>query len=316
MFPGDVCGGKAMNDLPLVTAVITTYNRPVAILKRAIESVVNQTYSNIEIFIINDCPENLRLTEEIRAMLNEICTEKAITYIIQEKNAGACHARNTALKNAKGEFFACLDDDDEWKAEKIEKQVCRALKDSNVSLVYCNSDIVNTVKKTTRIRFTEEQPEGDIYSLLIGDNIIGSCTFPLMRTDAVKKAGGFNEEFPALQDWDLYLRLLKNGKAGYVHESLAVYYFHEGERISSHPERRVMAYEKLLGNIRQDLKNNKKSSSKFYFKGCYFYELNQQYGKALNYYSKGIQSCPLDIKNNIIELSKFLYRLFIKPKVV
>ena len=106
----------------LVSVIITTYKRPTDILKRAIMSAIGQTYKNIEIIIVNDCPEQKELSKEIKKMISTI-HDNRIKYIELDKNQGACIARNIGIKNSNGYYIALLDDDDEWVKEKIELQI-------------------------------------------------------------------------------------------------------------------------------------------------------------------------------------------------
>ena len=110
------------NREPLVTAVITTYKRKLEIVKRALDSIVGQTYRNIEVYVVNDCPTDKELVEELRKMITAYFGKRNIHYIVVPKNGGACKARNIALENAEGKYFACLDDDDEWLPENLALQ--------------------------------------------------------------------------------------------------------------------------------------------------------------------------------------------------
>lgn len=107
---------------PIVDVVITTYRRPIEIIKRALDSVLNQTYEKIQIAIVNDYPEDKSMAESIRSFIDEYNDSK-IRYYSYEKNMGACYARNFGARHLNGEFIAFLDDDDEWLPEKIEKQL-------------------------------------------------------------------------------------------------------------------------------------------------------------------------------------------------
>ncbi len=101
---------------PLVTIIISTYNR-VSVLKRAVLSAVNQSYKNLEILIVNDAS-----TDNTAVVVNSI-EDQRVKYICHEKNKGLASVRNTGIKNASGEFITFLDDDDEWLPEKIAKQL-------------------------------------------------------------------------------------------------------------------------------------------------------------------------------------------------
>lgn len=298
---------------PLVTAVITTYKRSADILERALKSIVNQTYKNIEIIIVNDCPDNNKNNDDIKGMLRKYDNEN-IKYIVVEKNGGACKARNIALNASKGKYIAFLDDDDEWLPKKIELQVLKMETDSSCSIVYCNSISKIVEDNKEKIHFKEYQPEGIIYNILLKKNIIGSCSFPLIRTKDLLEVKGFREDMPALQDWELYIRILKNNSALYVDEPCVRYYFYKGDRLSRNHNNRIIAYEKILNEINDDLILDNDSSYEFYMMGVYFYSLAKDIRNAFRYYFKAIRLKKLNILKNTIQLVKMFARFFKESK--
>src|SRR5690606_1394413 len=97
------------------TVYIPTYNR-VELLKRAVESVRQQTYQNLDIIIVDDCSK-----DSTHEYLKEITKQDSrIRYFIKEKNSGACVSRNIAIENARGDFITGLDDDDYFLNSRIE----------------------------------------------------------------------------------------------------------------------------------------------------------------------------------------------------
>ncbi|MDO5545580.1 MAG: glycosyltransferase family 2 protein [Eubacteriales bacterium] len=206
--------------MELVSAVIITYNRPLEILRRAVVSVLNQTYSPMELIVVNDCPENRELSESIRQMLQEL--DPGIVYLVHEKNKGACAARNMGLAAAKGTFIGFLDDDDEWLPEKTEKQI--ALMEENVALVGCDSYRVTQ----DGIHYHHPtMPCADPVSAILRTNFIGSTSFPLLRTECVRAVGGFDVNVKSCQDYDLWIRLISHYAMAFVGEALAKYYYSE-----------------------------------------------------------------------------------------
>ena len=99
----------------LVTVVVTTYDRP-TLVKRALQSVFAQTYSSLEIIVVED-GSSTDTESWLRAQ------DSTVKYICHQMNKGLAAARNTGLKHASGEYIAYLDDDDEWKPNRIEKQI-------------------------------------------------------------------------------------------------------------------------------------------------------------------------------------------------
>ena len=100
----------------LISVVIPTYNRK-HLLQKAIASVLNQTYSNFELIVVDDCSTDS--TEHFMKSLSD----KRIRYIKHEKTKHASASRNTGIQLSKGEFIAFLDDDDRWLPTKLEKQL-------------------------------------------------------------------------------------------------------------------------------------------------------------------------------------------------
>lgn len=300
---------------PIVTTVITTYKREASIVKRALDSIVNQTYENIEIIVVNDCPQEAELAQKIGNMISKYNNEN-IHYIVVEKNGGACKARNLALSKASGEFIAYLDDDDEWLPEKIELQVAALQKDETAGIAYCNAMIYREGCSTAKVRFQQDPLKDNIRYKMFGANVIGSCSFPMFRVSELKRVNGFREDMPALQDWELYLRLLKNCGAVYVEKPVAKYYFYEGERLSAHPENRTIAYEKIHKEFENELESDKKSAAAFYMMGVYFYSILRDIRKANSYYLLALKYAPGNIKTNFKNFVKMLARFFFKPRQV
>ena len=137
--------------MDLISCIITTYKRPISILKRAIDSIVSQTYKNIELIIVNDAPQDTELEEEIKNLLDEYKTIP-IVYIVNNKNMGACYSRNAGITKARGKFIAFLDDDDEWLPTKLKKQYELMIK-ADVDLVYCSH---YEVYRNGKIKLIEE----------------------------------------------------------------------------------------------------------------------------------------------------------------
>lgn len=106
----------------LVSVVMPTYKRSEK-LYRAIESVLNQTYTNLELLLVNDNVPGDEFSTELAVRVKRFEADKRFHLIMQEKHINGAVARNVGIKQAKGEYIAFLDDDDWWKPQKIEKQV-------------------------------------------------------------------------------------------------------------------------------------------------------------------------------------------------
>ncbi len=176
----------------LVSCIITTKDRP-ALVTCAVKSVLQQSYRNIEVILVDDsaapgaCESALRLGVSIK-------------YIKNEKPSGACFSRNLGLSEAKGDFIAFLDDDDLWMPEKLEAQLKYAVKHP---LVGCNY-ISCSGKRRQRVL----QLENIKYDDMLYHNYLGSCSFVLAQAAAIKSCC-FDVTREAGQDWDMWLSVMQ-----------------------------------------------------------------------------------------------------------
>lgn len=190
---------------PLVSVIIPAY-KVAPFIRETLDSVLGQTFSNYEIIVINDGSPD---TEELEKQL-EAHTD-LITYI-QQPNQGAGAARNAGLRVARGEFVAFLDGDDLWLPEFLGEQLALIKEGGGFDLVY--ADAVNLhgarLKRVTNMDINPSAGSVTAESLISGKcNIITSSV--VARRNIVLEAGLFDENFPNSQDFDLWLRLAKQG---------------------------------------------------------------------------------------------------------
>jgi len=191
--------GKDKN--PTVSVIIPTYNRA-HLVGRAIRSVLNQTYQDFEIIVVDDGSTDN--TEEVVKGFND----DRIRYIRHDENRGGAAARNTGIKAAQGEYIAFLDSDDEWLPEKLERQVKAFEKsDSRVGVIYTGSIAVSQNGEATTDYKAPKLRGSILRELLISNQIIGGGSNVMVKRELLKKLGGFDEALPSCQDWDLWLRL-------------------------------------------------------------------------------------------------------------
>ena len=298
---------------PLVSAIVTTYKREIAVVKRALDSIINQDYPNIEVILVNDCPQEKTLVNSLKKLTESYGGK--VVYLEMPKNGGACAARNYGLSKSRGEFVAFLDDDDEWLPEKISKQV-KCFDEDDIGIVYCNSYAHFEGKEKLVIREKGAMPEGEIYSELFKRNIISSTSFPLLRRSAIESVNGFNTEMPSLQDLELWLRIASSWKVKYIDEPLVTYYFYNGERISRHPERRTIAYEIIYKQHEPYLKDHPRIMAAYDRVGMTFYVNTREFKVAFQHLKRAIKLDPRSVKSNLFCLIKFVIRFFVKPKTL
>lgn len=217
---------------PLISVIIPTYKREPSLIKRSIQSALNQTYTNIELIIVDDSPSDYLKRHQVEKYIKNL-NDHRIKYIKHEENKGANVARNTGIKHSKGRYCAFLDDDDEWVPEKLEKQL-KKFSQANIGLVYCKAIEINETNGQVR-NMINEMHDGYQYNRLLKQNFIGSNSYVLILKEAFEKVGFYDESLPSHQDYDLFLRISKKYKIDNVPEPLVKYYVHEGERISTNP---------------------------------------------------------------------------------
>lgn len=297
----------------LVSVVITTYKRRVSQIKAAIDSVLNQSHENLELIIVDDSPNEYEYRDEVKNYCENISDSRG-KYIQHEKNMGACAARNTGFSNSNGEYIAFLDDDDEWVKDKIEKQldVFRKSK-NNIGLVYCNATI-HEGDGSTRCVFDRHTPyRGSVYKQLSCDNFIGSCSFPLLKSEALEKVGGFDPKMVASQDWDTWLRISKIYDIDYTEDSLIHYYIHKGERITGNTMKRLDALHRLDEKQKDILTTDKDVLVSRREYELRLYIQSKQVGEAIKCYSEIVAAKPYRVGKNIILLKAF-GRFIVKRK--
>lgn len=283
----------------MVSAVITTCKRDKTIVRRAIESVLKQTYPNIEIVVVDDSPSSFEGRESVSEMVRHIGQEapQKVRYIQHETCLGTNAARNTGIKNSSGEFIGFLDDDDEWLSEKIEKQV-KLMEKLKVSLVYCSAFMKNDT--------TGELPHGNgceyrgwIYPDLIMGNFIGSTSFPLLKKRDVIEVGCFDENMQSAQDYDLWLRLFKQFECDYINEELGIYHIYKGEQITKNPKKKIAGLRRLNEKNMEYLMQNKKAHWYRTIKIAPFYAQDGQFRKGISTWLETVRLCPFEMKVNI-----------------
>jgi len=207
-----------MVDKPLVSVVIPTYNRPM-FLGRCIDSVLGQTYSKIEIIIVDDNdPDSDARTETEKLMLNYAKNDK-VYYLQHEKNKNGSAARNTGWRHAKGVYITFLDDDDEIASTKIEKQVeCLEKLDMTWGACYTGYRVI---KEHGQDQVSAEKRQGDRYiDALMRTLFMGSGSNLLLRKVVVDSINGYDESFQRNQDIEFLVRALEKYKLAYVDEIL------------------------------------------------------------------------------------------------
>ena len=204
-----------MNYTPLVTAIITTHNRN-DLVGRAIESVLHQTYKNLECIVVDDASI---------VSAEAVCRKYSVEfiYIPKAECKGGNHARNVGIKAAKGEYIAFLDDDDYWLPTKIEKQVALII-EKQCALVYSNAkaEIVQGNNVTYMEYSLDYTKRGDMHEKIFMSICCLNITI-LVEKQKLFEVGLFDEDVRFWQEYELTMRLAQVSLFYFVDEILAVY---------------------------------------------------------------------------------------------
>ena len=295
----------------MVSAIITTYKREPEMVLRALDSVLAQTYKDMEIIVVDDSPSDYSARGNVRNAIEKRQhenTDMNIRYIAHEKNKGACVARNTGLSIANGEYIAYLDDDDEWLPDKIEKQV-KIIQKSDVALVYCGQIIKDDNSGACR-EGKKKYVREDAFNELLLSNFIESTSYPLIRKRCLIEIGGFDPLMQSAQDYDVWLRLAERYEIDYVPEPLVLYHEHDGERITTNPEKKISGLERINQKNARYLEMDRKLWWKRNIGISYYYSLSKNNKKALFLWFQCVKKYP----ENIFENSKYFLWILINVK--
>ncbi|MDD3185472.1 MAG: glycosyltransferase family 2 protein [Anaerostipes sp.] len=217
----------------LVSAIITTYKRRSKMLDKAVQSVLMQTYDNMELLIVDDNKNNNPLCAELRQYVDSLKNQK-VRYIKQKGNKGACAARNLGMECAKGDYFAFLDDDDLWEPEKIEKQV-KLFQNDSIGMVFCKGVEINDNTNPPKIYdyYSTKTFKSEVnFDDMINWDYIGTTSQAIITRKCWEKVGGFYEKLPARQDYEMWIRISLDFRILGVPEPLFQYIQHGEEQIT------------------------------------------------------------------------------------
>jgi glycosyltransferase involved in cell wall biosynthesis len=207
---------------PLVSVIIPAYNAEKFIAK-TLESVLFQTYQNLEVLVVDDGS-----TDTTAEIVKSFGQKDSRVSLLQQSNAGVAAARNLAIEKSKGEYIAPIDADDIWYPQNLEKQVkCLTPSAPSVGVVYSWSVDINEKDLLTG-GFYNSTIEGEVYTELVYKYFIGNASSSLIRRVCFAKVGGYNcklkrENAQGCEDWELHLRIAEHYQFKVVPEYLVGY---------------------------------------------------------------------------------------------
>jgi len=297
---------------PKVSVIIPTYNCQ-EFIGRSMGSVLGQTFQDFELIIVDDgSTDNTK--EIVKDFLKK---DKRIRYIYQENSGGPAKPMNTGILTSRGEFIAFLDSDDEWLPAKLEKQL-ELFKNSfnkNLGLVSCNYNILSIEKNSQKILGEYKTPNfpsrNETFQKLLRDCFILSESSVLTKKKILDKVGLFDESagVKGFQDWELWLRIIKNYDFSSLPKPLLKYYFHE----TNYSIGRIKNLRENTNFLEYIINKHKKNYQKYpriysfaILRLAVGYSRLGDVKKGRKIFLQAIKINPLDIKNYFCFLISFL----------
>tara|TARA_Y100000590_G_scaffold346139_1_gene396263 strand:- start:25450 stop:26346 length:897 start_codon:yes stop_codon:yes gene_type:complete len=215
-----------MENKPFFSIVIPTYNSS-EFLERALLSVINQSFQNFEIIVIDNSSVDNTNNVLKKFKMNNI-------NIIKVNNDGIiAYSRNKGIENAKGEWIAFLDSDDVWQPQKLEK-VNDTINHNSKVIMICHDEVqIHNGEIKNKIQY---RPSGsNIYERLLFQGNFISTSAVCLRKDIAKKSGGFSEQkiFVTVEDYEYWIRLSQLGDFFFINEILGEWHTHDNNYSSN-----------------------------------------------------------------------------------
>lgn len=275
--------------MPKVSVIIPTYNRA-EFLRSAIRSVLNQTFQDFEIIVVDDASKDK--TQEVVSSFSD----RRIEYIRHEINKGGSAARNTGIRMSEAEYIAFLDDDDEWLPEKLHMQV--ELMESSPPMVGCIYTGFSFVDRNNERVLAQRIPSkrGYLFNELANGNCIGTSSTPLLRKECFEKVGLFDERLSSNQDYDMWIQISKEYQFECIEKVLVTYRVHEN-KVSNNQGAIMNGLEIMLQKHDELFKSNRKVHSNYYLNfgvlSCY----NGNCSKGREAFLNAIRLYPFEIRH-------------------
>jgi glycosyltransferase involved in cell wall biosynthesis len=248
--------------VPLVSVIMPSYNHQ-RFVQEAIQSVLNQTFGDIELIVIDDASKD-NSADIIKSAAKK---DDRIRAVFHTENKGIARTMNEGVEKAEGKFLAFLDSDDLWTGNKLEREIEVLARDESL-MVWSEGLVVDVSGHSAGITFSRmhhasrRQKDGYLFEELLKGNYISTQSL-VLKTKYVKEIG-FDEELVYLNDYRMLLELSKIHRFCFIDEPLFKYRLHDGNTIFSNRDRwrrdEVGLYEKTLKQYGNDMNNRTKAS--------------------------------------------------------
>ena len=250
----------------MVTVIITTYKRA-DFLERAIESVLNQSYKDFELIVVDDNDKETEYRREVENLMKKYETNPKVIYIKHEKNKNGAVARNTGINIAKGEYISFLDDDDYYFKDRLKILVSTLDKYKEYNAAYTS---VIKIRNNKIYEYIDAKEDGNLeFEFLQLKSCIGTGSNMFFRTKTLKELGGFDESFMRHQDLEVMVRFFEKGNIIKAVDKVLVLK-DEASRINApNIEKQIQNGEKYLNRFESNIKKYKEKSNIIYAE-CYY----------------------------------------------
>lgn len=282
---------------PLVSVVIPSYNMA-DFTPLTVESVLAQDYPDVEVIVVDDGS-----TDGSVAALSRFGSR---IRLIEQKNAGACAARNRGLQECKGEFVAFLDCDDLWERHKLTRCVETLQAHPKAVMVHSFAYWIDGLDKIFGPPCFAARPEGRIFTELARSNHVVNST-PVCRTVSVRAVGGWDEAIFTTADWEFWLRLSKAGEIAFIPEVLArtrVASYYNARNIDKTRREWLYVLDKHRADVSETVRAESVAHMHFYLSRLH--AANHNYASAQREAEEGLKALPGDAS---LSRARFLYSL-------
>jgi glycosyltransferase involved in cell wall biosynthesis len=243
--------------MPDVSVIIPTRER-LDFLRVALRSVLDQTFSNLEAIVVDDGS-----VTDIRPTLRAF-DDGRIRYFRHELNRGEAGARNTGILNARGDYLAFLDDDDEWRPDKLQLQLDLFTRSSrDVGCVYGGYEAVRAADG--RVLY-DRRPSwrGDLSSALMRKNVVGPPSTVVLTRECIERVGLCDESIAYGVDYDLWIRVAQRYRFECVDDVVVRYSLHDGQ-LTKDAVRVVKGHEELARKYGAPFNPDRREVASAYF---------------------------------------------------
>lgn len=291
-------------DKPLISVVIPTYKRSDTLWK-AINSVINQEYTNWELFVVDDNDKNTMFRKRNEKLMKRYSDDPRINYLKHRRNKGGSAARNTGIKKSSGKYIALLDDDDYWLPEKLSLQQKKIKK---LSKEWGGVYTQKIIEKENDFKEVLYKKRGDLTEEILLMEAFISTSSLLLKDTVFKNIGYFDENFQRHQDYEFLLRFFRQYKLDVLEEPLVV----QGGlptqlKASTIEKAKIRYFKKFEEDIKRlSLKTQKKIYSRHYFILSIFYLREYNMVDGFRNFIKSVKNNPFFIFPLFLFCKRFL----------